>query len=88
MQFQLLDLGPDNFFPEYTRKFGSGSSNQNKYGITDPDPQACLKLAFSWSNFEAVLGIQICRIRSFLSLPNPDPLVRGTDPAPDPSFFP
>jgi hypothetical protein len=26
-------------------------------------------------------------IRMFLSLPDPDPLVRGTDPDPDPSLF-
>jgi hypothetical protein len=29
-----------------------------------------------------VFGI---RFRMFLGLPDPDPLVRGTDPAPDPS---
>jgi hypothetical protein len=31
-----------------------------------------------------VLGI---RIRMILGLPDPDPLVRGTDPDPDPSIF-
>ncbi len=31
----------------------------------------------------AVLGIRIRRIRMFLGLPNPDPLVRGTDSDPD-----
>jgi hypothetical protein len=35
--------------------------------------------------FEAVLGIRIRRIRRFLGLPNPVPLVRGPDP--DPSLF-
>ncbi len=37
----------------------------------------------------AVLGIRICRILMFLGLPDPDPLVRGTDlaPDPDPSLF-
>jgi hypothetical protein len=38
-----------------------------------------------------VFGIRIRnwirRIRMFLGLTDPDPLVRGTDPAPDPSFF-
>jgi hypothetical protein len=34
-----------------------------------------------------VLGIRIRRIRMFLGLPDPDPLVRGTDPDPDPSLF-
>ncbi len=34
--------------------------------------------------FRAVLGI---RIRMFLGLQDPDPLVRGADPAPDPSLF-
>ncbi len=29
-----------------------------------------------------VLGIRIRRIRMFLGLPDPDPLVRGTDPDP------
>ncbi len=33
----------------------------------------------------AVLGIRIRRIRMFLGLPDPDKLVRGTDP--DPSLF-
>ncbi len=32
-----------------------------------------------------VLGIRNCKIRMFLSLPDPVPLVRGTDP--DPSLF-
>jgi hypothetical protein len=44
---------------------------------------------------QAVLGIRnriwICRIRMFLGLPDPDPLVRGTGtdlaPNPDPSLF-
>ncbi len=31
----------------------------------------------------SVLWIQIRRIRLFLGLQDPDPLVRGTDPAPD-----
>jgi hypothetical protein len=44
--------------------------------------------------FRAVLGIRIRnririrRIRKFLSLTDPDPLVRGTDPDPDPFLFP
>ncbi len=37
--------------------------------------------------FYALLGIQICRIRMFLALPDPDPLLRGIDPDPDPSFL-
>jgi hypothetical protein len=37
---------------------------------------------FSNPDLKAVLGI---RIRMFLGLPDPDPLVRGTDP--DPSVF-
>jgi hypothetical protein len=38
-------------------------------------------------DFKAVLRIRIRRIRMFLNLPdpNPDPLVQGTDPAPDPA---
>ncbi len=32
----------------------------------------------------AVLGMRIRRIRMFLGLPNPDPLVRGTDSDSDP----
>ncbi len=34
-------------------------------------------------SYRAVLGI---RIRMFLGLPNLDPIVNGTDPAPDPSL--
>jgi hypothetical protein len=39
-----------------------------------------------WCVFEAVLRI---RIRKFLGLPDPDPLVRCTDPdpAPEPSII-
>jgi hypothetical protein len=35
---------------------------------------------------KAVLGIRL-RIRMFLGLQGPDPLVKGTDPDPDPSLF-
>ncbi len=35
----------------------------------------------------AVWGIRIRRIQVFLGLRDPDPLVRGTDPAPDPPLF-
>jgi hypothetical protein len=34
--------------------------------------------------FGTVLGIRIRRTRMLLGLPDPDPLVRGMDPAPDP----
>jgi hypothetical protein len=34
--------------------------------------------------FCSVLGIWIRRIRMFLGLPDPDPLVRGADPGPAP----
>jgi hypothetical protein len=34
-----------------------------------------------------VLGIWIRRIRMFLGLPDPDSLVRGINPDPDPSLF-
>jgi hypothetical protein len=37
---------------------------------------------------QSVLGIRIRnRIRMFLDLPDQDPLVRGTDPDPNPSLF-
>jgi hypothetical protein len=36
------------------------------------------------NTFWSVLGI---RIRMFLDLQDPDPVVRYTDPAPDPSLF-
>ena len=41
---------------------------------------------FTANQQKPVLGI---RIRMFLGLPDPDPLVRGAnpDPTPDPSFF-
>jgi hypothetical protein len=32
--------------------------------------------------------LAVLRIRMFSGLPDPDPLVRGMDPAPDPSLFP
>jgi hypothetical protein len=36
----------------------------------------------------AVLRIRIHRIHMFLGLPDPDPLVRGMDPNPDPALDP
>jgi hypothetical protein len=36
---------------------------------------------------KSVLWIRIRRINMFLGLPDPDPLVRGKDPVPDPSLF-
>jgi hypothetical protein len=36
---------------------------------------------------ESVLRIRIHRIHMFLGLPDPDPLVRGMDPHPDPSII-
>ncbi len=60
------------------------------YGSWDPIPKLNVSLftkgCFVHLDFmrKAVLGIQM-----FLGLldPNPDPLVRGTAPAPDPSLF-
>ncbi len=40
------------------------------------------RLCYGYHEFTSVLEI---RIRMFLGLPDPDPLVRGTDP--DPSLF-
>ncbi len=42
--------------------------------------------SFSFPTPRQVLGIWM-RIRMFLSLTDPDLLVGGTDPAPDPSLF-
>jgi hypothetical protein len=41
------------------------------------------------TRFRMVVTISGIRIRMFMSLPDPDPLVRGMDPAPapDPSLF-
>jgi hypothetical protein len=46
-------------------------------------------IAANHSLFQAVMGIRIRRISMFLDLRDPDPLGRGTDPAPapDPSLF-
>ncbi len=38
-------------------------------------------------SFEPVFRIRIHRIHMFLGLLDPDPLVRGMDPDPDPSIF-
>jgi hypothetical protein len=38
--------------------------------------------------FESVLRIRIHRIHVFLGLLDPDPLVRGLDPDPDPALDP
>ncbi len=45
----------------------------------NPAYKRCLK---------AVLRISIHRIHVFLGLPDPDPLVRGMDPDPDPALDP
>jgi hypothetical protein len=45
----------------------------------------------AWKSFkevlEAALRIRIHRIHIFLGLPDPDPLVRGINPEPDPSII-
>jgi hypothetical protein len=46
-----------------------------------------LKTTFSFGVSITVLRIRIRRIRMFLGLLDPDPLVRGMDPAPDPSII-
>jgi hypothetical protein len=62
------------------------------------DPQNCLSVFFfvtvhavyeliTCIQYYSVLGIRIRRIRMFLGLPDPDPLVRGADPDPDPYLF-
>ncbi len=40
-----------------------------------------------WTFLAAVFRIRIQRIHMFLDLPDPDPLVRGVDPDPDPSII-
>jgi ankyrin repeat protein len=47
---------------------------------------ACVRSTI-FTYFLPVLGIRIRRIRMFFGLPDPDLLVRGADPAPDPSPF-
>jgi hypothetical protein len=38
-------------------------------------------------SFSPVFRIRVRRIRKFFGLPDPDPLVRGTDPDPGPSII-
>ncbi len=49
-----------------------------------PAAAAALKAATEWNLKNKVRGVGT--VRMFLGLPDPDPLVRGTDPAPDPSL--
>ncbi len=47
----------------------------------------CLKAqCFPEAGWGSVLGIRIRKIRMFLDLRDPDPLIRGTDPDPDSSI--
>jgi hypothetical protein len=48
----------------------------------------CATFLLKSNRFEPVLRIRIRRTRTFLGLldPDPDPLVRGTDPDQDPSI--
>ncbi len=39
-------------------------------------------------SFDPVLRIRICKIHMFLGLPDPDRLVQGTDPYPNPDPVP
>ncbi len=52
----------------------------------DPDP-AIFVIDLQAVNKKPVLGIRIHRIHMFLGPPDPDPLVRGMDPDPDPSII-
>jgi hypothetical protein len=51
--------------------------------VVDPELLGPYAVQTFWKLSNAVLGIRILRIRLFLGLPDPDPLVRG----PDPSLF-
>ncbi len=53
----------------------------NEQGSTKVPVLICL------ITFVPVLGIRIHRNRMFLGLQDPNPLVRGMDPDPDPSLF-
>ncbi len=66
-----------------TSRLDSVASALRRPGRLDMEIEVIL--SFLWT----VLGIQIRRIRMFLDLldPDPDTLVRGTDPAPDSSLF-
>jgi hypothetical protein len=75
-------------------KFASGLYNHRKrmHGNTEKKPcPHCQRLVKSCTLEqhvrEAVLRIRIHRIHMFLGLPDPDPLVRGMDPDPDPSII-
>ncbi len=61
------------------------SDSRSTAGCSADLPPASGKISL----FAAVLGIRIRRIRMFLGLPDPDPLVGGTGMDPDPvsSFF-
>jgi hypothetical protein len=60
----------------------SGSQVRDRKGT-----ESRIRIRNTASMYYAMLGIRIRRIRMFLGLPDPDTLVRGTDPAPDPSFI-
>ncbi len=49
-----------------------------------PAAAAALKAATEWNLKNKVRGVGT--VRMFLGFPDPDALVRGTDPAPDPSL--
>ncbi len=46
---------------------------------------ATILIVFLGTVFRIRIPIRIRRIRNLVFLPDPDPLVRGTDPDPDPS---
>jgi hypothetical protein len=48
----------------------------------------CCKRKGNFEGCKAVLRIRIPRIHKFLGLPDPDPLVRGMAPDPDPALDP
>jgi hypothetical protein len=61
-----------------------------KTSVTSPDradnklEEENITLMTAWESYKAVLRI---RIHMFLGLLDPDPLVRGMDPDPDPSII-
>jgi hypothetical protein len=71
------------------RKIAATQRTRRWIVVRDTQTKFCMLLHIKWFYSQCCgSGLQI-RIRMFLGLPDPDPLVRGTDPDPalDPSVI-
>ncbi len=83
---------PELLVPGWAGRLSTGRGQQQGRYTAFLAREAYTPSTGTGSELKSVLGIRILRVRMFLGLQDPDPLVTGMDPnpappAPDPSLF-